>query len=83
MNEFVSALKQGNLEKIRACPKSDLHNHFVLGGSRRYLRQRTGIKIEPVKRPLSSMDEMHAWNRGCLSAEELDGIRQNGLSKTV
>lgn len=63
MNEFVSALKQGNLEKIRACPKSDLHNHFVLGGSRQYLRQMTGIKIEPVKRPLSSMDEMHAWNR--------------------
>ena len=63
MNEFVSALKQGNLEKIRACPKSDLHNHFVLGGSRQYLRQMTGIKIEPVKRPLSSIDEMHAWNR--------------------
>ena len=23
----------------------------------------TGIKIEPVKTPILSMDEMHAWNR--------------------
>lgn len=31
--EFVDALIQENLEAIRRCPKSDLHNHFVLGGS--------------------------------------------------
>ena len=60
---FVDALNQRNLEKIRRFPKSDLHNHFVLGGSRRYLRKMTGIKIEPVKTPILSMDEMHAWNR--------------------
>lgn len=63
MERFTDALKQRNLEKIRAFPKSDLHNHFVLGGSRQYLREITGIRIEPVKAPLSSMDEMHAWNR--------------------
>ena len=27
------------------------------------MREITGIRIEPVKAPLSSMDEMHAWNR--------------------
>ncbi len=59
---FTDALKQRNLEKIRAFPKADLHNHFVLGGSRQYLRKMTGIKIEPVKTPILSMDEMHAWN---------------------
>lgn len=63
MESFTDALKQRNLEKIRVFPKSDLHNHFVLGGSRQYLREITGIRIEPVKAPLSSMDEMHAWNR--------------------
>ena len=63
MESFTDALKQGNLEKIRAFPKSDLHNHFVLGGSRQYLHKMTGIKIEPVKTPILSMDEMHAWNR--------------------
>ncbi|MDE7352120.1 MAG: adenosine deaminase [Acetatifactor sp.] len=63
MESFTDALKQRNLEKIRVFPKSDLHNHFVLGGSRQYLREITGKRIEPVKAPLSSMDEMHAWNR--------------------
>ena len=28
--EFLDALIQENLEAIRRCPKSDLHNHFVL-----------------------------------------------------
>ena len=46
MESFTDALKQGNLEKIRAFPKSDLHNHFILGGSRQYLHKMTGIKIE-------------------------------------
>lgn len=63
MNEFINALKQGDLETIKSCRKADLHNHFVLGGSRNYLKQLTGVEIAPVKTPLSSMDEMHAWNR--------------------
>lgn len=63
MEDFINALKQRDLEKIRSIPKSDLHNHFVLGGSRQYLRRMTGAGIEPIKEPLSSMDEMHAWNQ--------------------
>ena len=63
MESFIDALKQRNLEKIRAIPKSDLHNHFVLGGSRQYLQEMTGIRIEPVIAPISSMEKMHAWNR--------------------
>ncbi|WP_026651552.1 hypothetical protein [Butyrivibrio proteoclasticus] len=57
-----SALINGDLEALRRVPKADLHNHFVLGGSRRYLRECTGKEINPITRPLSSMDEMHAWN---------------------
>lgn len=60
--DFVEALKQGNLEAIRECPKADLHNHFVLGGSRRFLLEKTGRDIQPITNPLNSMDEMHAWN---------------------
>lgn len=63
MDDFINALKQKDLGKIKLCPKSDLHNHFVLGGSRHYLQQITGVEIEPVKNPLASMDEMHAWNQ--------------------
>ena len=60
--EFTDALKQGNLEALRRCPKADLHNHFVLGGSRRFLLEHSGKDIRPIKQPLHSMDEMHAWN---------------------
>ncbi len=29
---FIEALKSENITEIRKSPKSDLHNHFVLGG---------------------------------------------------
>ena len=52
---------RGDLAAVRSCPKADLHNHFVLGGSRAYLREHTGKEIRPLDRPIHSMDEMHAW----------------------
>jgi adenosine deaminase len=60
--EFTEALFEGNLKAIQKCPKADLHNHFVLGGSRRYLLEHSGIDIQPITEPLHSMEEMHAWN---------------------
>lgn len=39
--DFKDALKNGDLDSLRKCPKADLHNHFVLGGSRRYLKDET------------------------------------------
>ena len=59
---FTDALGNGDLESIRKCPKADLHNHFVLGGSRKYLLENSGRDIRPITKPLNSMDEMHAWN---------------------
>ena len=59
---FIDALEQGRLDSIRKCPKADLHNHFVLGGSRKYLLEHSGHDIRPITEPLNSMDEMHAWN---------------------
>ena len=59
---FTDELKQENIEGIRRFPKADLHNHFVLGGSRKYLHEHKGVNIEPIREPLHSMDEMHAWN---------------------
>ena len=46
--EFIDALKQGSLADIRKCKKVDLHNHFVLGGSRRYLKEHAGKDIQPI-----------------------------------
>ena len=59
---FTEALKSGSLDDIRKYPKADLHNHFVLGGSREYIFNKTGHKIDPITKPLRSMSEMDAWS---------------------
>ncbi|MBR4670353.1 MAG: adenosine deaminase [Butyrivibrio sp.] len=59
---FIDALKQEDLDAIKKCPKADLHNHFVLGGSRKFLLEHLAKDIEPITKPLQSMDEMHTWN---------------------
>lgn len=60
--DFIEAIKKGDAEVIRRFPKSDLHNHFVLGGCREYIHSKTGFEIEPVTSPLGSMNEMDAWS---------------------
>ena len=69
MNSFKYALEQRNLEELKKYPKADLHNHFVLGGSRRYIYQVTGKKIEPIAHPLASMDEMNEWSQKYIGQE--------------
>ena len=59
---FTEALKSGSLDNIRTFPKADLHNHFVLGGSREYIFNKSGHKINPINKPLNSMSEMDAWS---------------------
>ena len=59
---FTEALKSGNIDKIRRFPKVDLHNHFVLGGSREYIFNQSGHKIDPITKPLKSMREMDTWS---------------------
>ena len=59
---FAEALKSESIENIRKFPKADLHNHFVLGGSREYIFNRTGYEIKPITKPLKSMSEMDAWS---------------------
>ena len=58
---FVEALKSENLDLIKSFPKADLHNHFVLGGNRNYILEKTGYEITPIAIPLKSMSEMDAW----------------------
>jgi len=60
--EFQTALEAGDIDALRKVPKSDLHNHFVMGGGRAFIRERTGVDIAPLDRPLASMAEMHAWH---------------------
>lgn len=60
--KFIKALKDNDLEVIKKLPKADLHNHFVLGGSRAYIYEKKQILIEPVRQPLASMQEMDSWS---------------------
>ena len=59
---FIEALESENIDILRTFPKADLHNHFVLGGSREYIRNKTGYLISPISKPLQSMREMDAWS---------------------
>ena len=56
---FVEALYNQNLEAIRSFPKADLHNHFVLGGSREYIFNKTGYQIESITTTLKSKVIVH------------------------
>jgi adenosine deaminase len=59
--KFQAALEGADLDALRLCTKSDLHNHGILGGSRAIVKQLTGHDVEPLNRKLVSMDQMHAW----------------------
>jgi adenosine deaminase len=58
---FVQALQTKDLEAIKKIPKADLHNHFVFGGNRAFIREKTGIDIVPFNGIMQSLDEMHKW----------------------
>lgn len=60
---FEAALAAGDLAALRAIPKADLHNHSFMGGSREFVKQRTGRDIAPLRHALGSMAEMHDWVR--------------------
>lgn len=61
MRPFEVALAAGDLDAIRRVPKSDLHNHFFLGGNRALVSEWAGKDIAPLDRKLGSMAEMHEW----------------------
>jgi adenosine deaminase len=62
MNEaFQRALRAEDLDAIRLCPKSDLHNHGWAGADPASVGAILGKSIAPLDRKLSSMDEMHSW----------------------
>lgn len=60
-SDFATALEAGDVAALRAIPKADLHNHFIGGGNREFVREKTGIDIAPIDHVLKSMDEMHEW----------------------
>ncbi len=61
-SDFETALEAGDIAALRAIPKADLHNHFIGGGNRDFVREKTGVEIAPIDHVLRSMDEMHEWS---------------------
>jgi adenosine deaminase len=59
---FQAALEDRDLAGLRSCPKADLHVHAGFpSGDRQFLKAATGLDIEPLSRPLASVNDMHAW----------------------
>lgn len=58
---FEVALNSHRCNNLIGYPKSGLHTHAMLGGSRSFVRERTGVDIAPLDRVLTSMTEMHEW----------------------
>jgi adenosine deaminase len=75
---FITALEADDHDGLRSIPKSDLHNHCLLGGDRDYLRERTGLRIEPVREPLASIQDMHGW-----CARNLGGLTEDPANRLV
>ena len=42
---FIKALENNDLNKMRKIPKSDLHNHSTRGGNRKYIEEWAGKSI--------------------------------------
>jgi adenosine deaminase len=59
--EFQRALRVGDLDAIRRCPKSDLHNHGWAGADPASVAAILGTKYAVLDRKLTSMAEMHEW----------------------
>lgn len=60
--KFINALEEHDANVMKKIPKADLHNHFVLGGNREYIKRETGISIPYFEGILSSIKDMHDWN---------------------
>jgi adenosine deaminase len=61
---FQQALESGTTEEIRRIPKSDLHNHCLMGGSIRDIEKFCGKRLERFKAQSGSIHELNRWIAG-------------------
>jgi adenosine deaminase len=58
---FIEALNSGNLAEVRKVPKSDLHNHCLLGGRLHHMEKFAGRKIERFKDTGLGIHGVNQW----------------------
>ncbi|SHH21674.1 amidohydrolase family protein [Thermosipho atlanticus] len=59
--QFIKALEDKDIKKLRKIPKSDLHNHAILGGNLDYIEKWLGRKIPRLTKRITSIEEMEDW----------------------
>jgi len=63
MNDFISALLANDLERLRAVPKADLHNHLLLGMRLERLSGIAGRDIVPFRYHGGGIQDINDWIR--------------------
>lgn len=58
---FIDSLKNNNLKKSRSVPKSDLHNHGMMGGRLRTMEEFYGTKLGKFKPGKQGILEINKW----------------------
>ena len=59
--KFIQALQTNDIELLSKIPKSDLHNHVALGGSRKIIKELSKKIIPPLSIRFKSISEMNEW----------------------
>ena len=58
---FVDGLRENNIDKLLAVPKSDLHNHSTKGCSLRWVEERTGHLFSEPPKIFDGLEGMQSW----------------------
>lgn len=60
-NSFIQALKNHDLRSLRKVPKSDLHNHALMGGRLRRMEKFSGRKLERFRGGGKGVTGINEW----------------------
>jgi adenosine deaminase len=60
-NSFTEALESHDLQSLRKVPKSDLHNHSMMGGRLRMMEKFSGIKLEKFRNGDNGIHGINVW----------------------
>jgi adenosine deaminase len=61
MNAFTRALERHDFRALRKIPKSDLHNHSLMGGRLRSMEKFTGNKLEKFRNGAQGIHGINEW----------------------
>lgn len=63
---FLEGLRENNINKLLASPKSDLHNHSTKGCRREWLSEQLHVDIPRPPQHLEGLEGMQAWFRSSI-----------------